>query len=81
MPRMRVVLDDVFCGNPEDVTSGWWANPAKGEDDFYLMDTVTDGDQTTGVLTSPFHFKENQTKKFGEGGGTVFEKTCQKIGS
>jgi hypothetical protein len=64
MPRMRVVLEDVVCYDTEDVTGG---------DEFYVIGTVTDGGTTKGVATRPITINNGQTKRFGIGGGTVFD--------
>lgn len=63
MPRIRVVLESVVCGDPEDI----------GGDEFYVAGAVSDGAQTAGVLTRPIDLDKNQTKAFGIGGGTVFD--------
>lgn len=65
MARIRVVLDQVFCIDTEDVTGG---------DDFYIAGAVSDGSNSEGVLTVPIDINDNQTKPFGLGGGTVFDK-------
>ncbi|MGQ7296131.1 hypothetical protein [Quadrisphaera sp. KR29] len=61
---MRVVLEDVSCADTEDVSGG---------DEFYLAGAVTDGAQSSGVLTRPLSINDRQTQRFGVGGGTVFD--------
>lgn len=63
MSKIKVVLDSVVCGDPEDL----------GGDEFYVAGAVSDGAQTSGVLTRPIDLEKNQTKAFGVGGGTVFD--------
>ena len=63
MSRIRVVLDRVVCGDPEDL----------GGDEFYIAGAVSDGAQSAPVLTRPIDLERNQTKNFGVGGGTVFD--------
>ncbi|AFZ22086.1 hypothetical protein [Allocoleopsis franciscana] len=64
MSRIRVVLENVTCYDTEDVT---------GADEFYLVGAISDGQQSSGVLTRPISVNDKQTKSFGIGGGTVFD--------
>ncbi|WP_414548921.1 hypothetical protein [Anabaena sp. CCY 0017] len=73
MVRMRVELVDVHCRDTEDVT---------GADEFYIVGAVglapmgkkeNDDLKIRGVLTRPISINDKQTKKFGQGGGTVFD--------
>lgn len=68
MARMIVSLEDIHCRDTEDVSGG---------DTFYLTGVVTDGYATAGIATRPVWInddnKKGMTKRFGEGGGVVFD--------
>lgn len=66
MSRIRVSLDSVLCASTEDDT---------GADEFYLMGVITDGtvDHASVVLTEPLSLNSNEDKRFGVGGGVVFD--------
>lgn len=65
MARIKLILQDVTCYDTEDVT---------GADEFYLVGAISDGIETSPVLTKPISVNDNQTKSFGDGGATVFDK-------
>ena len=67
MARMQVVLDSVLCKDTED-TGAFGIN---AKDEFYLVGTVSDGEQTSCVLTVPISIAKGQTKGFDNGGGGV----------
>ncbi|MCU0262420.1 MAG: RICIN domain-containing protein [Candidatus Nanopelagicales bacterium] len=59
-------LDSVLCAATEDDC---------GVDEFYLLGAITDGsvDHTAAVLTQPLRINANQDRRFGRGGGAVFD--------
>ena len=65
MTRIQVSLKDVTCYDTEDVT---------GADEFYLTGAVSNGIETSPVLTVPVSINDKETKPFQQGGGLVFDK-------
>jgi hypothetical protein len=64
MTRTIVALDWVYSHDTEDVT---------GPDEFYLLGGVSDGGNTAAILTKPVSINDRQRRKFGDGGGVVFD--------
>ena len=64
MARIQVNLMDVVCRDGEDLFSA---------DEFYLTGAISDGLQTTGVLTWPLSINAGESKLFGVGGGVIFD--------
>ena len=55
MPKLRIELVDVYCGDTEDIT---------GADDFYLVGALAGGGTTKPILTRPIKINDKQTKQF-----------------
>ena len=68
MPRIMVYLDEARCQNTEDVS---------GADELYVLGAIKTNSAYTsgGFVTQPISINDGQNRKFGPGGGYVFDKT------
>ncbi|MEG4301188.1 hypothetical protein [Microcoleus sp. D3_18a_C4] len=64
MPKLKIELIDVFCGNTEDIT---------GADDFYLLGALVGGEVTKVIATRPIKINDKQTKTFRPEDTVLFE--------
>ncbi|MEM9503101.1 MAG: hypothetical protein AAGA01_04000 [Cyanobacteria bacterium P01_E01_bin.43] len=73
MPRVVVYLDEVRCHDTEDKT---------GKDEVYVIGAVKTSDSKTseGFVTRPINIDDDETLKFGPGGGYVFDEQLPRNG-